>query len=70
MGEQSDAFSPDRAVELLETSGDFSTKRAMTLTLQRPLQQGRRNRKQASWLQRAKRVDIDLEPTRLWLESL
>lgn len=61
----SEAYKPDEAVELLETSGDYSTRRSLALTLDN--RRGHTNQKK--WVNRIRRLDPDLEPTARWLEN-
>lgn len=61
----SDAYSPDQAVELLEASGDYSTKRGLALTFD----SRRDHNKKRVWFDRMRRVDPELEPTVRWLEN-
>jgi hypothetical protein len=61
----SQAYRPPAAVERIEASGDYSTRRSLALTFDK-----RRNHpKTSTWLDGIRRVDADLEPTVKWLEN-
>lgn len=61
----SQAFRPPLAIEYLEASGDYPTKRSLAMTFD----SRRTHKKQAAWLERIRRLDSELEPTVRWLEN-
>lgn len=62
---QSDAFKPNAAIEQVEERGDYSTKRAFALSLDRK----RSDRNLSKWARRIRLADPELEPTASWLEA-
>lgn len=62
---RSGAFKPNKAVEQFEAHGDYSTRRAFAMTLDRE----RNNPKLSRWTREIRVTHSDFEPTACWLEA-